>query len=260
MIKAIFFDIDGTSFSHTTDQIPASAMHAFRMLKANGYKIAICTSRSLAEMSELPRDYVDIMDALVCIAGAQIYEKDRCIIQHPLVHEEAQQIIAFLDQHHLTYRWVSTDQDNCMNQHDDEIRARFQMLYGMMPETRPYANQQLLHILYYTHDEALRDEIMALCKQNYHITLNYANEILAPNVNKGHGIIECAAYWGIQPNEIAAFGDGYNDKEMIESAELGIAMGNATDSLKAVADYVTDDVDHDGLYRACIHFGWIQPE
>ena len=63
MIKAIFFDIDGTSFSHTTDQIPASAMHAFRMLKANGYKIAICTSRSLAEMSEMPRDYVDIMDA-----------------------------------------------------------------------------------------------------------------------------------------------------------------------------------------------------
>lgn len=258
MIKAIFFDIDGTSFSHTTDQIPASAMLAFHRLKENGIKIAICTSRSLAEMAELPPEYVNLMDAVVCIAGAQIYEKDTCIVSHPLVHDEALNVIRLMDEHDVTYRWVSVNQENCLNRHDDEIRDRFHMLYGMTPETKAYTGQQLLHILYYTHDEALRQQIMKLCEHNYHISLHYASEIMAPNVNKGHGIIECAKHWGIAQNEIAAFGDGHNDIEMIEAAEIGIAMGNAQAPLKEAADYITDDVDHDGLYNACVHFGWIK--
>ncbi len=258
MIKAIFFDIDGTSFSHTTDEIPASAMKAFHQLKENGYKIGICTSRSLAEMSELPKEYTDIMDAIVCIAGAQIYENGTCITTHSLIHEEMQRIMQVMDENRITYRWVSVDQDNYMNQHDDEIRERFHTLYGMIPDTKAYQGEELVHVLYYTHDEALRDHIAQLCEQNYHISLHYANEILAPGVNKGHGIIECAKHWGFVQNEIAAFGDGYNDVEMIEAAEIGIAMGNAQESLKAVADYVTDDIDDNGLYNACVHFGWIK--
>ncbi len=258
MIKAIFFDIDGTSFSHTTDQIPPSAMKAFHKLKENGYKIAICTSRSLAEMSKLPKEYIDVMDAFVCIAGAQIYEQGTCIVSHPLFYDEIQDVIRLMDAHDVTYRWVSVDQENCLNHHDDEIRKRFHALYDMIPETKAYEGQKLLHLLYYTHDETLRDQIKKLCQKNYHISLHYASEIMAPHVNKGHGIIECAKHWGIAQNEIAAFGDGHNDIEMIEAAEIGIAMGNAQDPLKAAADYITDDVDHDGLYNACIHFGWIK--
>ena len=55
-----------------------------------------------------------------------------------------------------------------------------------------------------------------------------------------------------------AFGDGENDKEMLEYAGIGVAMGNAKDSVKAVADYVTDSVDDNGIENALRHFGLIR--
>lgn len=51
-----------------------------------------------------------------------------------------------------------------------------------------------------------------------------------------------------------AFGDGGNDVTMLEFAGIGVAMGNATEGPKAAADYVTDDVDHDGVMNALKHF------
>ena len=55
-----------------------------------------------------------------------------------------------------------------------------------------------------------------------------------------------------------AFGDGGNDMAMLRFAGIGVAMGNANDEVKAVADYVTDGVDHDGVMNALRHFGILQ--
>ena len=48
-----------------------------------------------------------------------------------------------------------------------------------------------------------------------------------------------------------------NDIEVIQEAGIGVAMGNAVDELKLVADYVTSAIDEDGIYRACLHLGLI---
>lgn len=258
MIKAIFFDIDGTSYSHKIYDIPPSAKYAFKKLKEAGIHIGICTSRSLEEMRELPEGFVDSMDAVVCLAGTQIYMKGQCVNSHFLAEDEIHAVLHLLDEHDITYRWVSADNVNCLNRHDEEIENRFYMLYRMIPDIKPYEGEQLVHLLYYTHDEALLKQVEAICQTNYHMRIHYSNEIMPPNINKGHGIIECAQLWGIKPDEIAAFGDGMNDLEMVEAAQIGIAMGNACDELKQAADYVTDHIDQDGIYRACVHFGWIK--
>ena len=54
-----------------------------------------------------------------------------------------------------------------------------------------------------------------------------------------------------------AFGDSMNDYEIIQAVGTGIAMGNADQRLKAVADYVTADIGDDGIYKACVHLGLI---
>ena len=54
--------------------------------------------------------------------------------------------------------------------------------------------------------------------------------------------------------ETVGIGDGMNDKEMLELCQIGIAMGNAKEGLKAVADYVTTDLEEDGLYNAFKHY------
>ena len=63
--------------------------------------------------------------------------------------------------------------------------------------------------------------------------------------------------YGISPEECIAFGDEYNDIEMLKRVGCGIAMGNGTDDAKGVADYVTDTLHDDGIYNACKHFGLI---
>ena len=51
-----------------------------------------------------------------------------------------------------------------------------------------------------------------------------------------------------------AFGDGFNDQDMLKEVNIGVAMGNAVDELKEMASYVTNDIDYDGIYNALIHF------
>ena len=64
-------------------------------------------------------------------------------------------------------------------------------------------------------------------------------------------------YYGFTMDEAMAFGDGGNDLPMVRDAAVGVAMGNACDELKAVADYITSSVDEDGVSRALEHFGLI---
>lgn len=259
MIRAIFFDIDATSYLHAIHDSPESTKLAFRKLKEAGIKIAICTSRSYPELSELPQHYFEMMDAIVCLAGAQIFVDGKLVVNHPL-DSEIKDAIQVMDQHDLIYRWTSSDGENCLNVKNQEIEDLFYRLYLMRPPVKPYDGRELVHVLYYNIDEQIRNEVLNHCQKNYHLVMSRASEITAPNVNKGHGILECAALWDIGQDEIAAFGDANNDLAMIQTAAVGIAMGNATELLKQHADYITDTIENDGLYKACVHFGWIKGE
>lgn len=260
MIKAIYFDIDSTTYIHAIHDSPVSTKLAFKKLKENGYKLAICTSRSMAEMAKLPSHYHEYMDAIVCLAGAQIYVNDTLVVNHPLDEQEAIEVLAYLDKQNITYRYSATNKDNYLNHKDDEIAAIFQRLYQMEPPVKPYNNEELVHILYYPNSEIEREKVRSLCHKNYHLDLFRACEITAPNINKGTGIIECAKYWNISQEEIAAFGDANNDVPMIEVANIGIAMGNGSPLIKQAANYITDTIENDGVYKACVHFGWIKEE
>ncbi len=74
--------------------------------------------------------------------------------------------------------------------------------------------------------------------------------ILAPGVSKGKALEKLASHLRVPLSEVIAVGDGTNDVSLLTTAGLAIAMGNAADEVKAVADYVTLDVDHSGLAAA----------
>ena len=64
-------------------------------------------------------------------------------------------------------------------------------------------------------------------------------------------------HYGISLDEAMCFGDGGNDKDMLMAAGCGVAMGNAEEEVKAAADHVTEDIDDEGILKACKHFGLI---
>ena len=81
-----------------------------------------------------------------------------------------------------------------------------------------------------------------------------AGEMMIKGVSKGAAIKDFMEAVGEPIENAYAFGDSTNDIEMLEIAGTAIAMGNGADLAKAVADYVTDTVDEDGLYNAMKHY------
>lgn len=86
-----------------------------------------------------------------------------------------------------------------------------------------------------------------------------ANRELSPKgIDKGVGVARALAYLGREGNaRTFGFDDSGNDLGMLAAVETAVAMGNAMPEVKAVADYVTDDVAHDGAVTAMQHFGLI---
>jgi hydroxymethylpyrimidine pyrophosphatase-like HAD family hydrolase len=84
-----------------------------------------------------------------------------------------------------------------------------------------------------------------------------AVDIIDPDGGKRAAVEQYCRDNGWAREEIIAFGDSDNDLEMIRYAGIGVALGNAEPEVKAAADYVTADIDDDGLAKALEHFGLI---
>jgi Cof subfamily protein (haloacid dehalogenase superfamily) len=79
-------------------------------------------------------------------------------------------------------------------------------------------------------------------------------DVIAKGGGKRNAVCRYLEENGIAPEEIIAFGDAENDMGMLRLAGIGVALGNAEDQVKAIADYVTDDIDEDGVANALKHF------
>jgi len=85
----------------------------------------------------------------------------------------------------------------------------------------------------------------------------FKGQIIIEPADKYKGILEMVHLLKGNEKDIVVFGDGLNDISMIDQAPLGIAMGNAIDEVKVVANFITKRNDDDGIEYACRHFGWI---
>lgn len=107
-------------------------------------------------------------------------------------------------------------------------------------------------------DNATRDAaqaaVLAQCRVEATSSLERNLELNAPGVTKGRGLLALARVLGLQPSQVMACGDSGNDLAMLQAAGLGVAMGNATAPVKAVAQYITADNNHDGVAEAIERF------
>ena len=104
-----------------------------------------------------------------------------------------------------------------------------------------------------TDEEAAGLPPMKHCKKTrWH---NGAFDLIPASGGKAAGILEVLKHYGIDPKDTISFGDAQNDLDMLQTTGISVAMGNGADNVKALASYVTTDVDHDGVYNALAHFG-----
>lgn len=252
-IKAIFFDVDGTLYSHRFHDIPESTKETMIKLKQQGYKIGISTSRCRYETKNLPRFFREFpFDAAFYDGGALVMEKDHVIHKSPIDEQALEKLLHMAKQEQIPLRYSTIEGDHFAYPCDWQIKDNFFKLYLNMPNVKPYDGEEVFNILAYPKTKEHLDQIHAMHQEvNIVEHGNKTMEITAQHIDKSKGVAIMADRWNLSMEEIACFGDGYNDIEMIKHAGLGIAMGNGKDALKEVADIVCDAIDDDGIYKIC---------
>ena len=256
MIKAAFFDIDGTLFSHYKKEFPESAMEALRLLRKKGVKIFLSTGRSYMEASKLPWEDI-VFDGYVTLNGQICTDQNGKIIYgNPIEGKDKEYLISAFENCEMPLTAVESDR-LYLNFVDKAVERAQKYISIQIPEIRKYEGAEIYQFIAYLtrEEEAAFLEKVPNCK----LTRWYEGgvDIIPKDSGKTKGIQHMMEIFGFAGEEIIAFGDGDNDAEMLEFVGTGVAMGNAVEIAKKSADYVTDHIDHDGVWNGLKHFGVI---
>ena len=257
---ALFFDIDGTLVSFKTHEIPPSTILALTQAKANGHRIFIATGRPPIIITNLGA-INHLIDGFVTTNGALCYVGDNIVRCEVIPHESACLVVADAKEKHYGLIVVG-ERDIAVLDPKGEVDQIFRKeiavknldLERPVDEVLQQPILQLTPFFTADYEAEIMQRIPNCVSGRWHPAFT---DITAIKADKGQGILAMAAYEGFNPQHTLAFGDGGNDTSMILTAGIGIAMGNALDTLKQQADYVTTSVDDDGIYNALKHFGLI---
>ena len=262
-IKAVFFDIDGTLTSFTTHIVPESTVAALHALQAEGVKAFICTGRAPSHMGVVLDTIPVRFDGIVGLNGQYCVDGSGFLDARALDPEDVATVVRWLDRHPDVVANFCESDFVYFNQVTESMRATWRKLGKTAPEVftgDPHERTPLhetFQISPYIDVERER-ELVSLCRNVQSVRWHPDFVDLIPaDGGKPRGIRRFMERHGWTREQVMAFGDGGNDTEMLRFAGIGVAMGNATEEPKAAADWVTDDVDHDGVRNALVHFGVI---
>lgn len=257
MIKAIFFDIDGTLVSFNTHRIPQSAIDAISMAKEKGIKIYISTGRPFSLINNLD-EIKHLIDGYITANGGLCFSGDNIISCTPIPKEDVLTVLKFSDDMRFPCMVVG-EKDLTMYNSDERTDRIFRQMLNVHNMREDNNVEQILQqrilqltpVISVAEEEQIMPHLLGCVSSRWYP--DFA-DITATNANKGNGLLDIISHEDIRIDETMAFGDGGNDLSIIEKAGLGVAMGNANQTLKDVADYVTSSVDEDGVYNAMKKF------
>lgn len=252
-IKALFFDVDGTLLSHKQGIIPQSAIDAIKAAQARGVKAIIATGRDIVELDKLPIHDVDF-DAYLTLNGNICLDRDRKMFDgNPIDQGELEVLVSIFQAGRIPFVLIGEDH-RYINYVDDVVINTQMQTHGTIPEVGEYHGETIYQCLAFV-DAEMRQRLENMLDQCTITSWNDTGiDIIAKTGGKDAGIQKFLDREGITRSHIMAFGDGENDKPMLEYAAIGVAMGNGVEKLKAIADYITTSVDDDGIKNALQHF------
>jgi cof-like hydrolase len=257
MIKAVFFDIDGTLVSFKTHRVPDSAKRAIAALRAKGVRVFIASGRQLLainNLEDLQFDGYVTLNGGYCIVGEQV------IYKHSMPSEDMVSLVQYMEEREDFPCIFVHENAFCINYTDERTDEVFRLLNFPQPPTLPLREAatgdifQLVAFFTKKQEKAIM-AVMPHCEATRWNPL--FSDVIPKGSSKQVGVDKMLDYFGISLDESMAFGDGGNDVLMLKHVGIGVAMGNAEDEVKRAADYVTDSVDEDGVEKALRHFGVI---
>lgn len=255
-VKIIFFDIDGTLIDVNKKAISDKTVETLLRLKENGVKICIATGRAPGSMPK--SDGVDF-DAFLTFNGSYCFNSSDVILSTPIPKVDVEKMIENATRINRPVSIAGKDRV-VANGTDKDLSDYFGFAKQETPVSDDF-DEVLKGEIYQMMMGGRKDEYDDILKdvENARITAwwDRAVDIIPANGGKGKGIEAILEYYGIDRSESMAFGDGGNDIEMLQTVGTGVAMGNALDNVKAIADEICGTSADDGIYHYCLENGLI---
>lgn len=285
--KILFIDVDGTLVDYN-NVLPQSAVLAIRKARTNGHRVYICTGRSEAEIPDYIRDIG--LDGIIGGNGCYIKSDDEVIFHQQITQPQAKHIVDWLTEKKLEFYLESNSGLYASMNFEKRAKptiAEYQKrkakdttlgVRDVFPDmVFPSDNPNLVYPDTLYRDDLNKVSFILDSYQNYlDAIIEFPDlkvgtwggsgetalfgDIGIKNIDKGHSIDVLIKHIGASIENTIAFGDAKVDIPMLEKCNIGVAVASGGPEIKAMADYVTDTVSDDGLYKAFVHLGLITAE
>ena len=260
MQRIFFFDFDDTLFSHATKRVPESAHEALIALQDAGYPVVIATGRG-PESVEFVRAALDIpVEWMIVLNGQIIFQNGEKVYERFITLPSIQEVCSIAEAHGVPYGGYYSGGE-LVNKIDNRVQRVWEDFHCPLPDEIPdfMARYPLYQgHLYVTQEEA--DQYFKPFLPDYLINWSHPTllNLISRETGKSQGIDWMLKTTGIPRENAYAFGDGFNDKDMLLAVGHGVAMRNGSDDLKSVAEYVAPSPDEDGIYKTLQHYRLMQ--
>lgn len=277
MAKIIFIDVDGTLVNYE-NKVPQSAVMAVQQARSKGNLVYLSTGRSKAEMPDFIWNIG--FDGMIGGNGSYI-ESNNKIVAHKMISlEDCTKIVDYLNEKNLAFYLESNNGLFASKTFETEALKSIREYAGKkgMANADSVTVKDIFTGMFFN-GELYRNDVnkisYALKSYNDFIEtksrFDYMQngtwggtgetalfgDIGLKDITKDGAIKELLEYLNADVKDTFAFGDAKIDIPMLSFCNTGIAMGNGGQEIKAMADYITDDVDNDGLYKAFEYFNLI---
>lgn len=272
MSKIIFLDVDGTLIDYEA-KLPASAAKAVDMARANGHKVYICTGCSKAEIEQ--RNLCEL-DGMIGGNGAYVEDHGHVVMHQGLSKEDVKHIVDWCNERHLGFYLEANSGMYCndyMLEQGPETMIKYAQGKGAdLSKAKESSKKFMDGFIHLQGEDLYRDDVnkISFILSSYQDHLDSQKEFphliantwggkgevalygdLGPTgITKRHAIEVLLDYLGTDQKDTISFGDAKIDLSMFECCDYNVAMGNGGKEIKEAADYITTDVNDDGLYNA----------
>lgn len=234
-IKLIALDMDGTLLNDQ-HEVSDENRQAIKEAEKKGVKVVLSTGRSL----KTARDYVlslELSSYLVTVNGSEIWGPDGELVERTSVATEHIKWMHDLSRQHKTKFWAISSENNWNNEMPEDVLSQEWLKFG-----------------FHIEEDAIREKVLKELESKGLFEITNSSlvniEVNAIGINKAKGLQKVCSLLGISMENVMAVGDSMNDIAMITEAGLGIAMGNAQETVKKAADGITGKNTENGVAQA----------
>ncbi|MCM3566929.1 Cof-type HAD-IIB family hydrolase [Neobacillus mesonae] len=234
-IKLIALDMDGTLLTND-HQITEATQKAIKEAQQKGVKIVLSTGRSFKNCHN-HADALGLDSYLVTVNGSEIWDENREIVKRTVMNPEWIEWMYGLAKQYHTLFWAIDTERTWRNEMPEDLYSVEWLKFG-----------------FDIHDDEVRQVIFKelQAKGEFELSNSFPSniEVNRRGISKASGLEIVCRRLGIEMKNVMAAGDSLNDLEMIKEAGIGVAMGNAQDTLKQNADWITTTNEEDGVAKA----------